>query len=160
MKTTNGYIILQNGEKGLYYSDGEKIYFPDRQWVSAKPGIATNVHVTIDKSTYAFIVGEMIETGSILDAYIEDLDVKIDIERSNVIDFFNNELLVNIYDEFVRIHPDDFAYMVYTFPQSLEIFANINGKLTKVYDDIYAFVNYRIREHEWKKGFIFKKFSI
>lgn len=55
------YALLQ-GEKGLYYTDGVRIYFPDRKWTEAKLGFFTDLHVTIEKENYSFISGKMIET--------------------------------------------------------------------------------------------------
>ena len=54
-------FLLVEGEKGLYYTDGHKFYFPDRRWKGAREGFATNLQVTVDKGNYAFITGEMIE---------------------------------------------------------------------------------------------------
>lgn len=55
------YALVQ-GEKGLYYTDGVRIYFPDRKWTEAKLGFFTDLHVTIEKDKYSFISGKMIET--------------------------------------------------------------------------------------------------
>ena len=54
------YALVQ-GEKGLYYTDGVRIYFPDRKWTEAKLGFFTDLHVTVEKDTYSFISGKMIE---------------------------------------------------------------------------------------------------
>lgn len=35
----NEIFILVKGDKGLYFSDGNKIYFPDRSWKDAEEGI-------------------------------------------------------------------------------------------------------------------------
>lgn len=52
-------FILRN-ERGLFISDGEKIYFPDRSFKDAEVGLVRNLKVTKDKGTYAFVTGEMV----------------------------------------------------------------------------------------------------
>lgn len=58
----NKIYALVQGEKGFYYTDGVKIYFPDRRWKDAKLGFFTDLHVTVEKDKYSFISGKMIET--------------------------------------------------------------------------------------------------
>lgn len=58
----NKIYALVQGKKGLYFTDGVRIYFPDRKWTEAKLGFFTDLHVTIEKETYSFISGKMIET--------------------------------------------------------------------------------------------------
>lgn len=58
----NKIYALVQGEKGLYYTDGVRIYFPDRKWTEAKLGFFTDLHITIEKDKYSFISGKMIET--------------------------------------------------------------------------------------------------
>lgn len=58
----NKIYALVQGEKGFYYTDGVKIYFPDRRWKDAKLGFFTDLQVTVEKDRYSFISGKMIET--------------------------------------------------------------------------------------------------
>ena len=50
-------FCLIQGYRGLYYSDGNKIYFPDRSWKDCKQGVYSDMHITVDKGTYAFVTG-------------------------------------------------------------------------------------------------------
>lgn len=55
------YALVQ-GDRGLYYTDGKRIYFPDRKWTEAKAGFFTDMYVSVDKGSYAFIRGRMLNT--------------------------------------------------------------------------------------------------
>lgn len=56
------FVFFSKGEKGLYFSNGKKMFFPDRGFKDAKVGLA-EVYVGIgkDKGNYAFVSGKMIE---------------------------------------------------------------------------------------------------
>lgn len=53
--------ILVKGDRGLYISDGKKLYFPERSFKEAREGFIKDVVVVKDMGTYAFIKGEMVE---------------------------------------------------------------------------------------------------
>ena len=55
------FYFLVRGDRGLYYSDGKRTYFPDRSWKEAREGIFTDMEITRDKETYAFIRGTMVD---------------------------------------------------------------------------------------------------
>lgn len=57
----NFYLLLE-GQKGLYHTNGAKMFFPDRKWTDAKAGFFTDLHETVQKDTYSFITGKMLET--------------------------------------------------------------------------------------------------
>ena len=54
--------FFSRGKKGLYFSDGRKLYFPDKDFKDVTKGLA-EVYVDIgkDKGNYAFVKGNMIE---------------------------------------------------------------------------------------------------
>lgn len=54
--------LIQKGDRGLFISNGNKLLFPDRSWKDARVGFAHNIRITLDKGTYAFVKGDMLET--------------------------------------------------------------------------------------------------
>lgn len=62
--------LIQKGDRGLFISNGSKLLFPDRSWKDAKEGFAYDVEITLDKGTYAFVRGKMLQTTPI---GVEDL---------------------------------------------------------------------------------------
>lgn len=75
----NEYLVLIEGEKGLFASDGRKPYFPHRTFSSATVGIVSKVAVEYDKGNYAFISGSMVET--------------LPIEQDDILSFVNERNL-------------------------------------------------------------------
>lgn len=57
--------LIQRGERGLFISNGNKLLFPDRSWKDAREGFARDIEVVLDKGTYAFVRGKMLETPQI-----------------------------------------------------------------------------------------------
>lgn len=57
----NDYILIVKGDKGLYYSDGKKFYFPDKtSFKDATEGVAVHCHITKDSGNFVFFTGEML----------------------------------------------------------------------------------------------------
>lgn len=54
--------LIQQGDRGLFIANGNKLLFPDRSWKDAKVGFAADIEITNDKGTYAFVRGRMLET--------------------------------------------------------------------------------------------------
>lgn len=65
-------FFIQKGERGLVIDGGGKLLFPDRSWKGAREGFATDVKITKDKDTYAFVSGRMLD---IADIDIYDIDI-------------------------------------------------------------------------------------
>lgn len=63
------YAMLIENDKGLYFSDGERVYFPNLHSKTGKNLTKGLVHVTAEKDmgTYSFIDGEMIQTDDIVE---------------------------------------------------------------------------------------------
>ena len=79
------FVFFTKGEKGLYFSNGRKMFFPDRDFKDAREGLA-EVHINVgkDKGTYAFVSGKMIDNTPInmseLEAYCLDNNI-CDVHR-------------------------------------------------------------------------------
>lgn len=54
--------LIQKGDRGLFISNGNKLLFPDRSWKDAREGFAKDIEITLDKGTYAFVRGKMMDT--------------------------------------------------------------------------------------------------
>lgn len=54
--------MIQRGDRGLFIANGNKLLFPDRSWKDAREGFAYDVEIVLDKGTYAFVRGKMLET--------------------------------------------------------------------------------------------------
>lgn len=54
--------LIQRGDRGLFIANGNKLLFPDRSWKDAREGFAYDVEIVLDKGTYAFVRGKMLET--------------------------------------------------------------------------------------------------
>lgn len=65
--------ILVKGDRGLFLSDGKKIYFPERSFKEAREGFIKDVVVVKDMGTYAFIKGEMVEDCKMTDEALKRL---------------------------------------------------------------------------------------
>lgn len=65
--------ILVKGDRGLYISDGKKLYFPERSFKEAREGFIKDVVVVKDMGTYAFIKGEMVENCEMTDEALKRL---------------------------------------------------------------------------------------
>lgn len=65
--------VLLRGSRGLFLSDGNKIYFPDRSFSDADEGFVKNIKVVKDKGTYAFITGEMVRDVAMSDDEIHGI---------------------------------------------------------------------------------------
>lgn len=87
------YGIIVKGTKGLQYTDGRRMYFPDRKWQDARVGIFTDMRITVDKDTYAFFTGKMLEVEPLsidevftIEEYEADATYKsLDVDNGNVI---------------------------------------------------------------------------
>lgn len=55
-------MVLTYGNRGLFCSDDNRIYFPDRSWRDADECFIKDYTIKNDKGTYAFIVGTPIIT--------------------------------------------------------------------------------------------------
>lgn len=82
--------MLMKGSKGLYLSDGKKLYFPDRSFTDAEMGFVRNAKVVKDKGTYAFITGEMVRNVPMTDSTICDIMVEY---GEDAYAFFQGKLL-------------------------------------------------------------------
>lgn len=113
--------FFEENEKGLFYSDGKRIYFPDRKFMSATRGLA-RVDITNDKEKYAFVCGEMVKSLSINDEVL----VKFCIEK-NILDIS----LLNRKDsecEYAILRSDTgFIYFVYQDEEGLKVAFEFDG---------------------------------
>lgn len=105
-------FFIQKGERGLVIDGGGKLLFPDRSWKGAREGFATDVKITKDKDTYAFVSGRMLD---IADIGIYDIDICDDcasywqgeVNGSKYILEYSANLRANNYRIFVRVQNED-----------------------------------------------------
>lgn len=92
----NDIKLLKKGERGLFFSDGKRIYFPDRCWEDAKAGYFSDMKITKDKDTYAFITGKMID-----DVFIKEnsVDICSNLYLVTLTDFFRSNETIRIFDD-------------------------------------------------------------
>ena len=73
-------MVLLQGSRGLFCSDNERIYFPDRSWSDARPCLIKDFNIIKDKETYAFIKAQPLSTEPItimdLDFYLDDYNIR------------------------------------------------------------------------------------
>lgn len=88
--------LLEKGERGLFYSDGNRIYFPDWRWKDAKVGLFTDMKITKDKDSYAFITGKMVDPDFILGNAVDILD---NLFLITVGEYFRKGHKVKVYED-------------------------------------------------------------
>lgn len=73
-------MVLLQGSRGLFCSDNERIYFPDRSWSDARPCLIKDFNIIKDKETYAFIKAQPLSTEPItimdLDFYLDEFNIR------------------------------------------------------------------------------------
>lgn len=118
-------VFLEKSKKGLFYSDGKRIYFPDRKFVSATRGLA-KVDITNDKDKYAFVCGEMMQSLPINDDDLAKFCVENEILDISLLSREDSE-----YEYAVLRSKTGLVYFVYQNEDGIQIAFEFDGTSTE-----------------------------
>lgn len=128
-------ILFNEGTKGLSYSDGKRMYFPDRKFEASAGVFYTNVSVTVDKDTYAFVKADVIIPESIFVGTLISKTIKSVVYDKLAAGKYSN-VFVHLFGDYEVLHLDNEFYIM------------LNGELVEVFNVANAYTGYMTSTRE------------